>query len=233
MKKTIGSLITTCLIYASIILSLSACSKNENNYASSTQENEIVSAISEKIVSDETFIFFTKTFIEESYKIKNNKNDSSIIIIAADNIQKALANFLVSSPDFLAQTPDTRKAILENIRVLLTNEKYKATYANEFKQLITFNARTNSGITTGSDYKTMESELETDEILGCALQAILNMLSSYGGTIDKVIKLKNLNFGSSELVKLALEIIKKDSPWYVVASISLQVGTCLISEIND
>ena len=57
--------------------------------------------------------------------------------------------------------------------------------------MITFNARTNSGITTGSDYKTMESELETDEILGCALQAILNMLSSYGGTIDKVIKLKN------------------------------------------
>ena len=62
MKKTIGSLIATCLIYASLIIFLSACSKNENNYASPTQENETVSAISKKIIADENFIFYKIQF---------------------------------------------------------------------------------------------------------------------------------------------------------------------------
>ena len=204
-----------------------------NSYSTAPQENEAALAISEKMVLEESFILLTKTFIEESYKIKENKNDSILIKSAAENIQNALANFLVNSPDFLAQNEAGRKAVLENIRMLLTNETFKLAHANEYKKWTTFNTHTSSGIIAVSDYKTMESELENDEILNCALQAIFNMLASYGGTIDKVLKLKSLNFGTSEIVKLALDIIKKDSPWYMVASVSLQVGTCLISELND
>ena len=151
--------------------------------------------------------------------------------MATGNIQKALSNFLINSPEFIAQNQVVRKAILGNILILTTNKKFKLT--NEFKKLTSFNTDTSSGIIAFSDYHTMESELEKDEILDCALLTICNMLASYGGTIDKVRKLKSLNFSTFEILKLALDIIKKDSPWYVVASISLQVGTCLISELND
>ena len=233
MKKTIRNQFTKCILLCSTCFFLYACSKNNEQFATPVPQNENISTISEMIILDESFISFTKTYIEESYKIKANKNDTSILMNASENIQKALANFLINAPGFLAQSTSERKEVLENIRVLLTNENFRAKHSNEFKQFSSFNRSSISSTIAVSGYTTMVSELESNEIVNCAIEAIINMLGSYGGTIDKVMKLRGLNFSTSELIKLAFDIVKKDSPWYVVASLSLQVGTCLISELND
>lgn len=212
---------------------LAACSKEsttaEPNLALNNKVVNIES-IADNILTDSLFVNLVRDFDNEAKKIQLLNSDSQLVINSNEVLMKSLVTFFINQRDYKnLNSVDKLKAlnyISESVKSKTYLEQHPTIISLYKKDLnSSIENRIFSNSIMDENKKTMR--ISDEEIIDCAIQTALAALSGYGEALDDIGILLRGGLSGKLLINMGMDILKKASPWWKVATIVLTFTVCI------
>jgi len=212
---------------------LAACSKEsttaEPNLALNNKVVNIES-IADNILTDSLFVNLVRDFDNEAKKIQLLSSDSQLVISSNEVLMKSIITFFINQRDYKnLNSVDKLKAlnyISESVKSKTYLEQHPtiiSLYKKDLNSSIENRIFSNSNI----DENKKVLRISDDEIIDCAIQTALAALSGYGEALDDIGILLRGGLSGKLLINMGMDILKKASPWWKVATIVLTFTVCI------
>ena len=213
------------------VILVSSCSKNNENQQvyKTINQSEVVN----KIITDSNFYQLVYIYISELDKIYSDTNNIDVINQSNKKLNLALSRFFIHNPSFVLASQDERMRILKAVNDSFKLKSQFMSRPND--QLVNLIEKLNANKISNKEIRTYSNsyssiiaqKLNKEDILECAVGALLGIVSSYTDTINDIRKLLRSGMSMSLVIDLSLNLIENASPWWKVGSIALSFAACL------
>lgn len=212
---------------------LTACSKEstlvEPNLANGNTAVTIES-IADNILTDSLFVNLVRDFDNEAKKVQTLKLDSQLVINSNELLMKSMLTFFTNQKDYKNLNSVNKLKVLNYISESVKSKTYLEQHPDIIslykKDLIAnLENRIFSNSMISENKKTMR--ISDEEIIDCAIQTALAALSGYGEALDDIGILLRGGLNGTLLINMGMDILKKASPWWKVATIVLTFTLCI------
>ena len=212
---------------------LAACSKESTNAETNLAVNNKVvniESIADNILTDSLFVNLVRDFDSEAKKVQSLKLDSQLVINSNELLMKSIVTFFINQRDYKNLNSVDKLKALNYMSESVKSKTYLAAHPNIislYKKDLSSNLenRIFSNSMISENKKTMR--ISDEEIIDCAIQTALAALSGYGEALDDIGILLRGGLSGTLLINMGMDILKKASPWWKVATIVLTFTVCI------
>ena len=212
---------------------LAACSKESTTAETNLAVNNKVvniESIADNILTDSLFVNLVRDFDNEAKKVQSLKLDSQLVINSNELLMKSIVTFFINQRDYKNLNSVDKLKALNYMSESVKSKTYLAAHPNIislYKKDLSSNLenRIFSNSMISENKKTMR--ISDEEIIDCAIQTALAALSGYGEALDDIGILLRGGLSGTLLINMGMDILKKASPWWKVATIVLTFTVCI------
>jgi hypothetical protein len=212
---------------------LAACSKESTTAVTNLAVNNKlvnIESIADNILTDSLFVNLVRNFDSEAKKVQTLKLDSQLVINSNELLMKSMLTFFTNQKDYKNLNSVNKLKVLNYISESVKSKTYLEQHPDIIslykKDLIAnLENRIFSNSMISENKKTMR--ISDEEIIDCAIQTALAALSGYGEALDDIGILLRGGLNGTLLINMGMDILKKASPWWKVATIVLTFTLCI------
>lgn len=212
---------------------LAACSKESTTAETDLAlNNKVVNieSIADNILTDSLFVNLVRDFDSEAKKVQSLKLDSQLVINSNELLMKSMLTFFTNQRDYKNLNSVNKLKVLNYISESVKSKTYLEQHPDIislYKKNLSANLenRIFSNSMISENKKTMR--ISDEEIIDCAIQTALAALSGYGEALDDIGILLRGGLNGTLLINMGMDILKKASPWWKVATIVLTFTLCI------
>ncbi len=212
---------------------LAACSKESTTAVTNLAVNNKlvnIESIADNILTDSLFVNLVRNFDSEAKKVQTLKLDSQLVINSNELLMKSMLTFFTNQKDYKNLNSVNKLKVLNYISESVKSKTYLEQHPDIIslykKDLIAnLENRIFSNSMISENKKTMR--ISDEEIIDCAIQTALAALSGYGEALDDIGTLLRGGLNGTLLINMGMDILKKASPWWKVATIVLTFTLCI------
>jgi hypothetical protein len=212
---------------------LTACSKEstlvEPNMANGNTAVTIES-IADNILTDSLFVNLVRDFDNEAKKIQLLNSDSQLVISSNELLMNSIVTFFINQRDYKNLNSVDKLKALNYISESVQSKTYLAAHPN----IISLYKKDNSATigdrifsNANMDENKKVLRISDEEIIDCAIQTALAALGGYGEALNDIGILLRGGISTKLLINMGIDILKKASPWWKVATIVLTFTVCI------
>lgn len=189
-----------------------------------------IESIADNILTDSLFVNLVRDFDSEGKKLQSLKLDSQLVIHSNTLLMKSILTFFTNQKNYKNLNSVDKLKALNYIAASVKSKNYLAQHPNIinlYKKELSANIdnRIFSNSNTSVNKKVLR--ISDEDIIDCAIQTALAALSGYGEALDDIGILMRGGLSGSLLIDMGMDIFKKASPWWKVATIVLTFTLCV------